>query len=181
MTQAIEENKGNRVPKRLRGLRQSGILQIFERALPDSINFGLGQPDLPTPECIRREAIRVIEEEQNGYTPHAGLQALREKIISEYPHLDLTADDCFVTLGSNEALFCAVMALAEEGDEVLVPDPSFTLYPAINQVAGAETVFYRLPKEKGFAFDAAEFESRLTDRTRAVIVLSPSNPTGRSL
>lgn len=170
-----------RVPQRLKGMQKSNIRQIFDSALPGSINFGLGQPDLPTPECIRREAIRVINEEPLGYTSHAGWPALREKIVGEYPHLGLTADDCIVTVGSNEALFCALMTLCEEGDEVLVPNPAFPAYPAINRLAGAETVLYRLPKEKGFGFDAAEFERQITDKTRAAIILSPSNPTGRTL
>ncbi|MEZ5345742.1 MAG: aminotransferase class I/II-fold pyridoxal phosphate-dependent enzyme [Pyrinomonadaceae bacterium] len=181
MTQAIQQNEEYRVPKRLRGIQKSNIRQIFDRALPGSINFGLGQPDLPTPECIRREAIRIIEEGNNGYTSHMGLPALREKIVSEYPHLDLSPDDAIVTVGSNEALFCAIFALCEEGDEVLVPNPAFPAYPAINNLAGADTVYYRLPKEKGFGFDAAEFEKTITDKTRAAVILSPSNPTGRTL
>lgn len=181
MIQAKQQNKSFRVPKRLQGMQKSNIRQIFDRALPGSINFGLGQPDLPTPECIRREAIRVIEEEHNGYTSHAGLAELREKIVGEYPHLDISKDDCIVTIGSNEALFNVLMTLCEEGDEVLVPNPAFPAYPAINSLAGAETVYYRLPKEIGFGFDVKEFEKQITEKTRVVIVLSPSNPTGRTL
>lgn len=175
------ESKEFRVPKRLRDMQKSNIRQIFDSALPGSINFGLGQPDLPTPKCIRDEAVRVIQEEDNGYTSHAGLPALRKHVVEDYPHLDLTSDDCIITVGSNEALYCATMALCEEGDEVLVPNPSFPAYPAINRLSGAETVLYRLPKERGFAFDPAEFESRINDKTRAAIILSPSNPTGRTL
>ena len=175
------EKEDFRAPKRLRGMQKSNIRQIFDSALPGSINFGLGQPDLPTPECIRNEAVRIIQEEDNGYTTHAGLEELRQHIVDEYPHMGLTSDDCIVTVGSNEALYCATMALCEEGDEVLVPNPAFPAYPAINSLAGAETVLYRLPKEKGFGFDAAEFEKRITDKTRAAIILSPSNPTGRTL
>jgi aspartate/methionine/tyrosine aminotransferase len=178
--EAIEKEEF-RVPKRLQGMQKSNIRQIFDSALPGSINFGLGQPDLPTPKCIRDEAIRVIEEEDNGYTSHAGLPVLRQHVVDEYPHLGLSADDCIITVGSNEALFCATMALCEEGDEILVPNPAFPAYPAINRLAGAETVLYRLPKEKGFGFDAAEFEKQITDKTRAAIILSPSNPTGRTL
>jgi aspartate/methionine/tyrosine aminotransferase len=74
-----------------------------------------------------------------------------------------------------------MMTLCEEGDEVLVPNPAFPAYPAINRLAGAETVLYRLPKEKGFGFDAHEFEKQITEKTRAAIILSPSNPTGRTL
>ncbi|MGI8669173.1 MAG: pyridoxal phosphate-dependent aminotransferase [Aridibacter sp.] len=181
MTEATKQNREFRVPGRLQGMQKSNIRQIFDRALPESINFGLGQPDLPTPECIRNEAIRVINEEPLGYTSHAGLPELRERIVGEYEHLDLSKDDCIVTVGSNEALFCALMTLAEEGDEVLVPNPAFPAYPAINNLAGAKTVLYRLPKEKGFGFDPGEFEKQITDKTRAAIILSPSNPTGRTL
>ncbi|MDH3493832.1 MAG: pyridoxal phosphate-dependent aminotransferase [Acidobacteriota bacterium] len=178
--EAIEKEEF-RVPKRLRGMQKSNIRQIFDSALPGSVNFGLGQPDLPTPECIREEAVRVIREENNGYTSHAGLPALREKVVADYPHLGLTPDDCIITVGSNEALYCATMALCEEGDEVLVPNPAFPAYPAINRLAGAETVLYRMPREKGFGFDAGEFEKQINEKTRAAIILSPSNPTGRTL
>jgi aspartate/methionine/tyrosine aminotransferase len=178
--EAIEKEEF-RVPKRLQGMQKSNIRQIFDSALPGSINFGLGQPDLATPRCIRDEAVRVILEEDNGYTSHAGLPALRKRVVDDYPHLDITPDDCIITVGSNEALYCALMTLCEEGDEVLVPNPAFPAYPAINRLAGAETVLYRLPKEKGFGFDAEEFERKITDKTRVAIILSPSNPTGRTL
>ncbi len=181
MTEATKLNMAFRVPERLKGMQKSNIRQIFDSALPGSINFGLGQPDLATPECIRKEAIRVITEEQNGYTSHAGLPELREKAISEYPHLDITKDDCIITVGSNEALYDVIMTLCEKGDEVMVPNPAFPAYPAINNLADAKTVLYRMPKEKGFGFDPSEFEKQITDKTRAVIVLSPSNPTGRAL
>ncbi|MFV0387346.1 MAG: pyridoxal phosphate-dependent aminotransferase [Pyrinomonadaceae bacterium] len=181
MTQATKQNQDYQVPKRLQGIQKSNIRQIFDAALPGSINFGLGQPDLPTPECVRNEAKRVIDHEPLGYTSHAGLPELREKIVSEYPHLAICKDDCIVTIGSNEALFDAIMTVCEEGEEVLVPNPAFPAYPAISNIAGAKTVRYRMPKEKGFAFDVAEFEKQITDKTRVAIILSPSNPTGRTL
>jgi aspartate/methionine/tyrosine aminotransferase len=168
-----------RVPKRLQGIEKSMIRQIADRALPDSINFGLGEPDLQTPDCIRDEAVRVIQNEQNGYTLQAGLPVLREKIVNEYPHLNLAINDVIVTVGSSEALFIALMTLAEEGDEVLVPDPSFPAYWGIINMTGAKMTKYRLPAEKGFAFDLEEFKKQVTDKTRVVMILSPSNPTGR--
>ncbi|MDQ3634236.1 MAG: aminotransferase class I/II-fold pyridoxal phosphate-dependent enzyme [Acidobacteriota bacterium] len=179
--EATKETKGFRVPERLQGMQKSNIRQIFDSALPGSINFGLGQPDLPTPECIRDEAIRVINEEPLGYTSHAGLPELRENIIGEYEHLNLSKDDCIITVGSNEALYDVLMTLCEKGDEVLVPNPAFPAYPAMNKLAGAKTVLYRLPKEKGFGFDVNEFEKQITNKTRVAIILSPSNPTGRTL
>lgn len=77
------------LPRRMRGLQPTLIRQFFERALPDSINFGLGEPDLPTPQFLRDEAARISRDEQNGYTSHPGIPALRDKIAEQYPHLDL--------------------------------------------------------------------------------------------
>ena len=70
--------------RRLRGIQKSMIRQVFDRARPGSINLGLGEPDLPTPDVVRREAARVVTEEQNGYTTHAGLPLLRERGLSVY-------------------------------------------------------------------------------------------------
>jgi aspartate/methionine/tyrosine aminotransferase len=168
-----------RVPKRLQGVAPTLIRQIFERALPDSINFGLGEPDLPTPQFIREEAARVTLEEQNGYTNHAGLLPLREKIAASYPHLNLQPNQVCVTVGSQEAMTAAFLGIIDEGDEVLIPNPSFPAYENCVKISGGEPVFYRLPAEKDFAFDIEEFKSKITPKTRAAVVISPSNPTGK--
>jgi aspartate aminotransferase len=169
------------LPKRLQGIEKSVIRQVFDRALPGSINLGLGEPDLPTPDVIRRAAVKVIIEEQNGYTSHAGLQSLREKIAAEYPHLEQNPDRVIVTAGSQEALYLALLALIDEGDEVLLPNPGFVAYPTIVKMAGGAAKFYRLPRENGFAFDRDEFQAALTPQTKVVVCISPSNPTGRTL
>ena len=165
---------------RLRGIEQSAIRQIFDRAPAGSINLGLGEPDFPTPEVIRRAAVRVILEERNGYTRHAGLPELRERVASAYPGLTAT-DSVIITAGSQEALYLALTTLVDEGDEVLLPDPGFVAYPAIVRMAGGHPVFYRLPAAEDFGFDADEFRRRVSPRTKAVVCISPSNPTGRVL
>jgi aspartate aminotransferase len=157
------------------------IRQVFDRARPGSINLGLGEPDLPTPDVIRREAARVALEEQNGYTAHAGLPSLRERIAGEYRHLNLAPEQIIVTAGSQEALYLVLMTLVEEGDEVLIPDPGFVAYPTIVRMAGGVPKFYRLPAARSFSFDAEEFRRALSPRTKAVVCISPSNPTGRVL
>src|SRR5215470_2913955 len=81
------------------------------------------------------------------------IPALREKITGEYPHLNLDIDDVFVTIGSSEALFCAIMTLIQEGDELLAPNPGFPAYQGVTKIAGGAIKYYRLPGEKGFAFD----------------------------
>ena len=169
------------LPNRLQGIEKSVIRQVFDRALPGSINLGLGEPDLPTPDVIRRAAVRAITEEQNGYTSHAGLKTLREKIAAEYPHLEQNPDRVIVTAGSQEALYLALLSLVNDGDEVLLPNPGFVAYPTIVKMAGGSVSFYRLPREQGFAFDVDEFRRTLSPRTKVVVCISPSNPTGRTL
>ncbi|HMO79637.1 MAG TPA: pyridoxal phosphate-dependent aminotransferase [Pyrinomonadaceae bacterium] len=167
------------LPARLRGLQPTLIRQFFERALPDSINFGLGEPDLPTPDFLREEAARVTREEQNGYTSHPGLPALRAKIAEQYPHLSLGLSDVVVTCGSQEAMTAAFLSIVDVGDDVLLPDPSFPAYDACVRIAQGNPVYYRLPAEKEFGFDIDEFKRAITPRTKAAVVISPSNPTGK--
>src|SRR5207248_7991192 len=128
---------------RLRGIQKSMIRQVFDRARPGSINLGLGEPDLPTPDVIRREAARIVVEEQNGYTIHAGLPALRARVASDYPYLANDPNRVIITAGSQEALYLALMTLVDEGDEVLLPDPGFVAYPTIVRMAAWVPGFYR--------------------------------------
>ena len=166
---------------RLRGIEKSLIRQVFDRARPGSINLGLGEPDLLTPLVIRREAARIAAEEQNGYTTHAGLGALRERVAADYEFLEGRAERVIITAGSQEALYLALMTLVDAGDEVLLPDPGFVAYPTIVRMAGGAPVFYRLPEGDDFKFDAEDFRRRLSPRTKVVVCISPSNPTGRVL
>ena len=168
-------------PKRLQGIEKSVIRQVFDRAKPGSLNLGLGEPDLPTPDVIRQAAVKVIVEEQNGYTSHAGLPALRQKIAGDYPYLDNNPERVIVTAGSQEALYLALLSLVDEGDEVLLPNPGFVAYPTIVKMAGGSVAYYKMPAAKEFVFDVGEFKRALTPRTKVVVCISPSNPTGRVL
>jgi aspartate/methionine/tyrosine aminotransferase len=141
----------------------------------------LGEPDLPTPDFMRREAARIAIEEQNGYTSHAGLIQLREKIAEQYPYLNLTPTDIVVTVGSQEAMTAAFLSIVDEGDEVLLPNPSFPAYEACVKIAQGTPVYYRLPADRDFAFDIEEFKRGITAKTKAAVVISPSNPTGKIL
>ena len=173
--------KSFELPARMRGLQPTLIRQFFERALPDSINFGLGEPDLPTPQFMRDEAARIARDEQNGYTSHPGIPALRDKIAEQYPHLELPRTGVVVTCGSQEAMTDAFLCTVEAGDEVLLPNPSFPAYDACTRIAQATPVYYRMPADDDFKFDISDFKSRITDRTKLAVVISPSNPTGKIL
>ncbi|HMH43165.1 MAG TPA: aminotransferase class I/II-fold pyridoxal phosphate-dependent enzyme [Pyrinomonadaceae bacterium] len=157
------------------------IRKISDRAKPGSISLGLGEPDLPTPDVIVREAVRVIQEEKSGYTLQAGIPALREKIASDYSHLNLSLDQIIVTAGSQEALYLIMRTLVEPDDEVLLPNPGFIPYTMMTRMLGGRAVTYRLPAKDDFAFDLGEFKSKLSPNTKVVICISPSNPTGRVL
>lgn len=170
--------------ERLRNVRKSATRTLYDSAPAGSINLGLGEPDFPTPEIVRKEAVRVIEQEHNGYTPNAGILPLRER-VAEYHSEGLAArftPDCVcVTNGSEEALFAVMMAIAGPGDEVLLPDPCYLAYPPIAGIAGASVSYYRMPASHGFTFDRESFSRAVTGKTRLVVVLSPSNPTGRAI
>lgn len=167
--------------KHLQNIRKSATRILFDAALPGSINLGLGEPDFPTPEIVRREAVRVIQEEQIAYTTNAGIKPLREK-IADY-HRDgiaaYTAESVCVTTGAEEALFAVMLTFLSPGDDVLLPDPCYLAYPAIAEIAGAKINYYATPAASGFAFDRESFHKGITDNTRLVIINSPSNPTSR--
>ncbi|HXF43833.1 MAG TPA: pyridoxal phosphate-dependent aminotransferase [Pyrinomonadaceae bacterium] len=172
---------GYSLPGRMQGLQPTLIRQFFERAPVGSINFGLGEPDLPTPDFMRQEAARIAVNEQNGYTSHPGIPELRELVASQYPHLGIDKNNVVITCGSQEAMTAAMLAIVDSGDEVLIPDPGFPAYDACVRLAGGKPVYYRLPKENGFEFSIDEFTSKLSPRTKAAVLISPSNPTGKIL
>ena len=176
-----QKTTGFTLPRRMRGLQPTLIRQFFERALPDSINFGLGEPDLPTPQFLRDEAARISRDEQNGYTSHPGIPALRDLIAEQYPHLKLPRTGVVVTCGSQEAMTDAFMCVIDEGDEVLLPDPSFPAYDACTRIAQGVPVYYSMPADREFEFDIEHFKSQITEKTKAAVVISPSNPTGKIL
>lgn len=165
---------------RLAGIEKSAIRRIYDRAQAGSINLGLGEPDFPTPAVIREEAVRFINTEKVFYTPNAGLLELRGAIADYYGDAARYEGVC-VTNGSQEALFVTLMALLNPGDEVLCPDPGFVAYPTLVRMAGGRPVFYRFPATKNFEFAAEDFLHKVNATTRAVILTSPSNPTGRVL
>ncbi len=168
--------------ERLKNVRKSATRRLYDAAPPGSINLGLGEPDFFTPEVVRREAVRVINEERLGYTPNAGLLALREKVAayhSEGLAVPFSAENVCITNGAEESLFSVMMAMLNPGDEAVLPDPSFSAYATIAEICGANVVPYAMPAAKGFQFDRAAFERALTSKTKLALIVSPSNPTSR--
>jgi aminotransferase len=170
--------------ERLKNVRKSVTRRLYDSAPPGSINLGLGEPDFPTPEVIRRAAIEFIEQGFVGYTPNAGILPLRSAIAayhSEGMASAFSANQVCVMNGTEEALFAVVMTIAGPCDDVLLPDPCYLAYPPIAELAGARATYYRMPAAQGFTFDRKSFEQAVTDKTKIVILLSPSNPTSRTI
>ena len=167
-----------RAARRMEGIDRTLIRRIFDGAPAGSINLGLGQPDLPTPSRISLAGIDGIVHGKTGYTSTAGDPAVRAAVAERYPGFAEGAGNVVVTIGSQEAVFASVMTLVDPGDEVLLPDPGYPAYPVVAKLLGATTVSYPLRPERAFRIDPADVMSRLTERTRLVVLCSPSNPTG---
>ena len=160
---------------RLSGIRMSAIRRIAALRRDTSIDLGLGEPDLEPPDWIRELAARVAAEESWRYSPNAGFGPLREA-VAEWIGVG-SGDRVCITAGSEEGLHAVMQAWAGPGDEVLVPDPGFLAYPTLVTLAGATPVLYRL--EPGtWQLDVEHLASVINERTRMIVVNSPSNPTG---
>lgn len=147
----------------------------------DVVDFGPGEPDFPTPEHIKRAAIKALEENRTKYTPAPGTAALRQAIC-EWHAKQLGSSyqpaECIASVGGKHAIFNAMCSLVNPGDEVIIPSPYWTSYPDMVKYAGGSPVFIPMPADDGFCLRAAQVEKAITRRTRLVIVNSPSNPTG---
>ena len=171
------------ISARAQAIDVSGIRRVFElgATLANPINFSIGQPDFPVPEPLKEAAINAIRADRNGYTLTQGVQALRDAITARLQE-DLgwqTPSDelgLLVTSGTNGALLLAFLAILDPGDEVIIPDPYFVVYPALATLAGA-TVKH-CDTYPDFRFTAERVEPLITQRTKLVLVNSPSNPSG---
>ncbi len=157
------------------------IRKISEAAakIPDCVRFDIGQPDFRTPSHIQEAAIRAIKEKPAGYTPMTGIPELRSA-IADYENkkgLGLKAENIMVTNGGTGALFNAFLGLVEKGDEVLLADPSWPPYELIVRSLGGVPRYARFFDGKKLLADS--IESAITSKTKAIVVNSPENPTGR--
>lgn len=157
----------------------SGIRKIFDLAakIKNPINFSIGQPDFDVPPPIKEALIQAIRDGKNGYTATQGIPLLREKlqgIIDQ--QFGQSNRQVFVSSGTSGGLFLAMMALVNPGDEVIFFDPYFVMYPAMIAMAHGKSVKVSLYPD--FKVDMEKLEHAITPRTKAIIVNSPSNPTG---
>jgi aspartate/methionine/tyrosine aminotransferase len=153
----------------------------LERRGHDVIHLEIGQPDFPTPPHIVEAAVKALRDGHTGYGPAPGLPELREAIAEDAGRrrgIRIEPSQVIVTPGAKPIIFYTIQSLVGEGDEVIYPDPGFPMYASLIAHSGAVPVPLPLREASGFRFDADEFRSLLTDRTRLVILNSPQNPTG---
>jgi len=153
----------------------------MERAGREILHLELGQPDFRTPEHVAQAGIAAIAEGLTRYTPPAGLARFRELIAEDAGQrrgVAITPDMVVVGPGSKPGLFFPTLALVAPGDEVIYPDPGFPTYHAMIRVAGGTPVPVTLREENQFSFDLDVFDSKISDRTKLIILNSPGNPTG---
>jgi len=145
------------------------------------VDFGAGEPDFPTPDNIKNAAIEAIHQNFTKYTPTSGIKELKEAIVERHAKdfgSNYKIEECLVTVGGKQAIFEAVAALINHGDEVILPVPYWVSYLDIVNYAGGKAVPLETREEDNFQVRAADVERLITPKTRLIIVNSPNNPTG---
>ena len=174
----------NFVSQRIASVPPSGIRRFFDIAatMEDVISLGIGEPDFTTPEPIVRAGIEALERGETHYTSNSGLMELRRAIAE---HLDRLygqtynpASEILITVGVSEALYLACTAVLDPGDEVIIPEPCFVSYAPEVTFAGGVPVMVPTRAEDGWQVTAEAIEAAVTERTKAVLLGYPNNPTG---
>lgn len=150
----------------------------------DVVDFGAGEPDFPTPDNIKRAAIKAIEENFTKYTAAGGTPELKQAICERHRAefgTSYSPAECIVTVGGKHAVFNLTQVLLDPGDEVIIPVPYWVTYKDVVNYAGGKCVFVETDEAHDFALTADMVERNLTPSTRAIIINSPSNPAGTVL
>jgi aspartate aminotransferase len=176
-----------RLAKRIERLGTETAFSVLAKAKAleaegrEIIHLEIGEPDFDTPAHVVEAGCRALRDGHTHYTPTAGIPELREAIAGDVARsraIDVEPEQVVVTPGGKPIMFFSILALVDEGDEVLLPNPAFPIYESMVNFVGGKPVFVPLRQEHGFRFDLDEFEAGLGERTRLVILNSPANPTG---
>ena len=176
-----------KIAARMNRMAPSGIRKVNEKALAMEragekvLHFEIGRPDFDTPGYIKQAAEQALAEGKVHYTSNFGLMELRQAIADKLKrenNVDYTASEVLVTVGLSEAVFAVLATILEEGDEILVPDPVWLNYINVPNLLGAKAVTYGLTEETGFQMNLEEVKAKITSKTRAIVIITPNNPTG---
>lgn len=167
----------------LKKIKPSGIRKLFDLAQgkKDLVSFGIGEPDFVTPAHIREAAKKALDEGYTRYTPNLGFPEFRKALaikLNQKNRISVTPEEVVVTSGGTEALFFSFYTLLNPGDEVIIPDPGFVTYESQVYLAGGTPVYLPLRGENNFHPDLEELKNCITSKTKAILLNSPSNPTG---
>jgi len=172
---------------RLSGLEESVTLAITAKARvlkaegKDIIGFGAGEPDFDTPENIKEAAIKAIRGGQTKYTPVGGINELKDAIIGKFERdnrLKYSRDEVIVSCGGKHSIFNLFQSILDPGDEVIIPSPYWVSYPVMVKLGGGTSKVVHTKESDGFRMSPEAFEAHITRNTKAVVINSPSNPTG---
>lgn len=183
----MESTKRTYVSKLVHDLKPSGIRRFFDLAagMEGVISLGVGEPDFVTPWHIREAAITSLEQGYTSYTPNAGLLELREEIayyMKSQFHVEYSPkDEIIVTVGASSAIDIALRTILDPGDEVIVVEPCFVSYVPMVELAGGVAVQVQALKENDFKILPDQIEAIITEKTKAIMICSPNNPTGTML
>lgn len=147
----------------------------------DVINMSVGEPDFNTPDHIKEAAKKAIDENYSRYSPVPGYPDLRKAIVAKLKNengLEYSVNEILVSNGAKQSVCNTVMALCNDGDEVIIPAPYWVSYPQMAKLAGAEPVIVNAGFEQNFKMTPEQLEAAITPKTRMLILCSPSNPTG---
>lgn len=165
-------------------IKPSGIRKFFDIAeqMEDVISLGVGEPDFPTPWHIRNEGIRSLEQGRTRYTSNHGLLSMRKEVSSfvkrKYNVLYDPEKEILITVGGSEAIDGTIRAIVDPGDEVIIPQPSYVCYEPITLLAGGVPVIIETKAEDEFRITPEQLKAAITDKTKALILPYPCNPTG---
>lgn len=166
---------------RVKSIEFSQIRKMFEVKNENAINLGIGEPDFDVPENIRLAIKNALDEGETHYTSNKGDIELREEIVRKFKkenNINTKADDIIVTCGASEALYACSQALFNEGDNILIPNPGFLSYDACVKLANANPIEVPVKMENEFKLKVEDVQENLDKNTKALIINSPSNPTG---
>ncbi len=168
------------ISKKIRDVELSGIRKMFEMADEESINLGLGQPDFQPPEGAIEAYYQAMRDGHNGYGSTYGLEDLRKEIARDYTRYKsgLSEENVLMHVGATQAFRVTTESVIEDGEEVLYPEPGFVLYDSQIKLADGKPVSYPVEQKNDFVPQIEDLEERITSKTKAIIVNSPSNPTG---
>ena len=173
--------------ERVKHLAPEGAYEMLARAQAleaegrEIIHLEIGQPDVPTFDNVAKAGMRAIKEGYTRYTPPAGIPSLRQAVAEDAGRrrgIEIRPSEVVIGPGTKPALFFPTLALVHPGDQVIYPDPGFPTYSAMIGVAGGVPVPVPLREEEGFSFNLDVFDQVVNDRTRMILLNSPSNPTG---